>query len=106
MIVSYYGDLSPLLMPLLMFVISTLLCPPASEGEASALQPPQFTVQSLFRRLLPGVQNLPDGHSQGPSRQALREPGQGSGGKGQPTQGVQGREGWRERVEICFGYQC
>lgn len=54
----------------------------APEGEASALRPPQRAVQSLFRRLLPGVQTLPDLHSQGPAREALREPGQARGGQG------------------------
>lgn len=50
------------------------------EGEASALQSPLPAVQSLFWRLLPGVQTLPDGHSQGPSWQTFWEPGQSAWG--------------------------
>lgn len=69
------------------------------EGEASALQPPLPAVQSLFRRLVPGVQTLPDGHSQGPSWKTLRKPGQRVGGIGQPDLGIP-MEGGRDIICI------
>lgn len=69
------------------------------EGEASARQSPLPAVQSLFRRLLPGVQTLPDGNSQGPSWQTLREPGQGVAGIGQAAVGLLTAGG---RWSICI----
>lgn len=64
---GFYSTLTMYLLlsfSILMFTLSARIL---FEGEASALQSPQPAVQSLFRRLLPGVQTLPDGHSQGPS---------------------------------------